>query len=192
MIGKALVRVSELSERIFHGLANPQLLGDRIQSIARVIGASSVTQAVIDRIHTDKALQAVISVPDEKFLSPEHFADLSRRFVVLRDLSPDASGTIDLAPKGEAEWKGLILETGERVRGKFKLELDSLLGESLGILDFVRGVKLSQARFVAHSGMGAKLERALIQFMLDLHTREHGYTEWWLPVLVNDRAMSAV
>lgn len=59
------------------------------------------------------------------------------------------------------------------------------LGESLDILDFERGAKLSGSRFVVYKGFGAKLERALINFMLDLHTNEHGYTELLTPILVN-------
>lgn len=59
------------------------------------------------------------------------------------------------------------------------------LGEKLGILDLQRATKISASGFVVLRGLGAKLERALIAFMLDLHTREHGYTELNVPVLVN-------
>ena len=51
------------------------------------------------------------------------------------------------------------------------------IGEGLGIMDFDRGTKLAQARFTVLRGAGARLERALLNFMLDLHTREHGYEE---------------
>jgi seryl-tRNA synthetase len=63
------------------------------------------------------------------------------------------------------------------------------LGEQLGILDFERAVKLTGARFVVYWDMGAKLERALANFMLDLHTREHGYTEVLPPYVVNSDSM---
>jgi seryl-tRNA synthetase len=59
------------------------------------------------------------------------------------------------------------------------------LGPALGILDFERGAKVAGARFTAYFGAGARLERALINFMLDLHTREHGYTEVLPPFIVN-------
>ena len=59
------------------------------------------------------------------------------------------------------------------------------LGEKLGILDFERGAKMSGARFVLYRGLGAGLERALSNFMLDLHTSEHGYTEMLPPFIVN-------
>ena len=63
------------------------------------------------------------------------------------------------------------------------------LGEQLGLIDFQRGVKLSGSRFFTMFGAGAKLERALISWMLDLHTREHGYTEAMLPLLVKRESM---
>jgi len=63
------------------------------------------------------------------------------------------------------------------------------LGERLGILDFERAAKISGSRFVVHYGQGARLERALANFMLDLHTREHGYTEVLPPYMVNSRSL---
>ena len=62
-------------------------------------------------------------------------------------------------------------------------------GEQLGILDFERATKLTGARFAVYWDLGAKLERALANFMLDLHTREHGYTEVLPPYLVNSDSM---
>jgi len=64
------------------------------------------------------------------------------------------------------------------------------IGEALGLLDFERAARMSQARFAVLIGLGARLERALINFMLDLHTREHGYTEVYPPLLVNAAAMT--
>src|SRR6266852_6051151 len=63
------------------------------------------------------------------------------------------------------------------------------LGEQLGVLDFERAAKLAGARFAVYWDLGAKLERALANFMLDLHTREHGYTEVLPPYLVNSDSM---
>ena len=63
------------------------------------------------------------------------------------------------------------------------------IGERLGILDFERAAKVSGSRFVVHIGAGARLERALASFMLDLHTREHGYTEVLPPFLVNSQSL---
>jgi seryl-tRNA synthetase len=63
------------------------------------------------------------------------------------------------------------------------------LGTMLGILDFERAAKISGSRFVILKGLGSRLNRALMQFMLDVHTEEHGYEEIWPPVLVKDSAM---
>jgi seryl-tRNA synthetase len=64
------------------------------------------------------------------------------------------------------------------------------LGEQLGILDLERAAKLSGARFAVYWDVGARLERALANFMLDLHTREHGYTEVLPPYMVNSQSMT--
>jgi len=63
------------------------------------------------------------------------------------------------------------------------------LGEQLGILDFERAAKITGARFAVYWDLGAKLERALANFMLDVHTREHGYTEVLTPFMVNSDSM---
>ena len=63
------------------------------------------------------------------------------------------------------------------------------IGEQLGVLDLERGAKLAGARFAVYWDLGAKLERALANFMLDLHTRQHGYTEVLPPYLVNSESM---
>jgi len=63
------------------------------------------------------------------------------------------------------------------------------LGPELGILDFERGVKLSGTRFYVLRGAGARLQRALIAWMLDVHTREHGYTEIYPPTIVKEQCM---
>ncbi|MBX6333120.1 MAG: serine--tRNA ligase [Gemmatimonadaceae bacterium] len=64
------------------------------------------------------------------------------------------------------------------------------VGAKLGILDLERGAKISGSGFVVLRGLGARLTRALMSFMLDLHTREHGYEEVWVPFLVNRRSMT--
>lgn len=65
------------------------------------------------------------------------------------------------------------------------------LGEALDILDFERAAKITGTRFVVDKGLGARLERSLIQFMMDLHAYEHGYTEVIPPYIVNEKSMYA-
>jgi len=66
------------------------------------------------------------------------------------------------------------------------------IGEGAGILDFAAAIKMAGARFVVYKGLGARLERALANFFLDLHTREHGYTEILPPFLVNTASLTGV
>lgn len=64
------------------------------------------------------------------------------------------------------------------------------IGEKLGIIDFQRGAKISGSGFIVFRSAGARLVRALISFMLDVHTRDHGYEETWVPVVVNRDSMT--
>lgn len=78
---------------------------------------------------------------------------------------------------------------GEAPKMAFAPKAHDDLGVALGILDFEAAAKISGARFVVYRGLGAALERALISFMLDLHTRKHGYTEILPPYLVKPHAL---
>jgi seryl-tRNA synthetase len=78
---------------------------------------------------------------------------------------------------------------GERPTFDFPPKPHWELGDALGILDFNRAAKISGSRFVVHFGQGAKLERALANFMLDLHAGEHGYTEVLPPYMVNSKSL---
>jgi seryl-tRNA synthetase len=83
-----------------------------------------------------------------------------------------------------------IRRWGEPRRFDFPARPHWEIGQALGLLDFERAARMAQARFAVLTGVGARLERALINFMLDLHTKEHGYTEVFPPLLVNAAAMT--
>ena len=83
----------------------------------------------------------------------------------------------------------LILSWGEPKKLSFKPKEHTEVGEELGILDMVRSSKITGSHFPLFKGLGARLERALINFMLDEHTQKHGYTEIWPPSLVNRVSM---
>jgi seryl-tRNA synthetase len=83
-----------------------------------------------------------------------------------------------------------IREWGERPVFDFELRPHYEIGEALGIMDFERASRVAGSRFAFLKGAGARLERALVQFMLDLHTGEHGYTEVYAPFLVNSSSMT--
>ena len=93
-------------------------------------------------------------------------------------------------PKGLSEEENIVVrQWGEPKSLDFPAKPHWDLAEELGIIDFQRGVKLSGSRFYTMSGYGAKLERATISWMLDLHSNEHGYTELMLPILVRREVM---
>lgn len=94
-------------------------------------------------------------------------------------------------PVGQSEEDNVEIRCwGEKPTFTFSPKAHWDIGEDLGILDFERAGKLSGARFALYFGAGARLERALINFMLDLHTGEHGYTETLPPFLVNRASMT--
>jgi seryl-tRNA synthetase len=93
-------------------------------------------------------------------------------------------------PIGETEADNKVArEWGTKPEFDFTPRTHYDLGESLGIMDFEHAARVSGSRFAFLLGDGARLERALVQFMLDVHTREHGYTEVWAPMLVNSASM---
>ena len=93
-------------------------------------------------------------------------------------------------PVGTSEDDNTEIKTwGEKSSYDFELKPHWEIAEQLDIVDFQRGVKVAGSNFVVFKGVGARLERALIQFMLDLHTTQHGYTEISPPFLANRPSM---
>jgi len=84
----------------------------------------------------------------------------------------------------------VVREVGQRPDFSFAPAAHWDLGETLGILDFARAAKITGTRFPLYTGAGARLERALINFMLDIHTTEHGYRECLPPFMVNSKSMT--
>ncbi len=96
----------------------------------------------------------------------------------------------ETTPVGLSEDNNIVLKTfGEPTKTDFELKAHWDICTEKGFVDFERGVKLAQSRFSLYRGLGAKLERAIINFFLDTHTGEHGYEEILPPVLVNSDAM---
>lgn len=97
----------------------------------------------------------------------------------------------ETTPIGTSENDNKIVSgCGEPTEAEFELKAHWDLVEEKGLVDFERGVKLAQSRFILYKGKGARLERAIINFFLDIHTQEHGYEEILPPVLVNSAAMT--
>ena len=138
--------------------------------------------------------------PDESIVA--EMRDVGRRISELEDLVRDLDARINDAmlalpnlpdasiPEGLDETGNVVLRHwGEPASLEFEAQPHWDLAESLGIIDFQRGVKLSGSRFYTLNGYGARLERAIISWMLDLHSGEHGYTEVALPILVRREIM---
>jgi len=97
----------------------------------------------------------------------------------------------DSVPVGAgAEDNAVVRVWGDRPEYPFTPKPHWEIGEALGIIDFKRGATLAGARFAVMSGAGARLERALINFMLDMQTREQGYREMLTPLMVNTKTMT--
>lgn len=95
-------------------------------------------------------------------------------------------------PIGIDETQNKVVRTYlEKPQFDFPVKSHFELGENLGILDFERASKITGSRFAIYKGLGARLERALIAFMMDLHSKEHGYEEVIPPYIVNRESMTA-
>jgi seryl-tRNA synthetase len=122
-----------------------------------------------------KALEAELKTTD---------AEIERLLLQIPNL-PDAS-----VPPGQTEDKNVeVRRWGAPREFGFAPKPHEEIGEALGLMDFERAARIAKARFVVLWGPLARLERALTDFMLDLHAREHGYTEVWVPHLVNAATM---
>jgi seryl-tRNA synthetase len=94
-------------------------------------------------------------------------------------------------PQGKGSEDNPVVRTwGEKPVFSFEPKQHFDLGENLNILDFARGAKITGARFTVYRGAAAQMERALVSFMLDLHTGQHGYTEVLTPFMVNAESMT--
>ena len=137
--------------------------------------ATARMREVSDRI---KALDAQIKVVDER---------LEALLLELPNV-PHASVPVGRTAEDNAE----IRRWGAPRKFAFEPKPHEEVGEALGILDFGRAAKIAKSRFVVMWREAALLSRALAQLMLDLHTKEHGFTEVWVPHLVNAETMTGV
>ena len=147
--------------------------------VARLKKEKQPADAVLEQT---KQLSEKVKAVGEKMAAVE--AKLREQLLQIPNL-PHAS-----VPLGKgAEENVEVRKRGEPKRFPFKPKAHWEIGEGLGILDFERATKISGTRFTVSKGLGAALERALIQFMLDLHVRERGYTEILPPFLVNAESL---
>ena len=146
--------------------------GEEIARLGREKKDASAPKAAMKGVATEiKELEARLVTLEE---------EVEKALVILPNL-PDASVPVGGDPEGNVE----VRRVGEPRTFDFVPKAHWDLGPELGILDFERAARVSGSRFAFYFGWGARLERALIQFMLDLHGRERGYTEVIPPYLVN-------
>lgn len=137
----------------------------------------------------DDAMREVQSISAELKSFSSSLDELNLKF---NDMHLSIPNILDSSvPKGKDDTDNIIIrEWGKKPEFDFEPKPHYDIGTDLGILDFERGVKLAGARFYVYKGLAASLERAIINFMLDLHTKEHGYTETFGPFIVNDESMT--
>ncbi|WP_058189784.1 serine--tRNA ligase [Terracidiphilus gabretensis] len=139
--------------------------------------------------------QDATALMDETRALKDKLDDLDKTATALDDelrlsLSRVPNLTRDEVPAGKSEADNVtVKEWGAKRSFDFEAKPHWELGEQLGILDQDRAAKLSGARFAVYFGPGARLERALAGFMLDLHTEKHGYTEVLPPFMVNSKSL---
>ncbi|RHX92195.1 serine--tRNA ligase [Leptospira stimsonii] len=127
----------------------------------------------------------------------EKIKDIEIKFEIeetaLNDLNLSLPNILDpKVPAGKSEHDNVVqYEIGTIPKFSFPPKPHFEIGEALKWINFEKGVKLSGARSYTYWKEGAKLERALMNFMLNVHTEEHGYTEVWVPAMVNDESMLA-
>ena len=142
-----------------------------------------------------KAGQDASAVMDETRLLKDNLEELDKAAAALDEqmrlsLASIPNLTRDEVPTGLSEADNVTVKTwGEKPVLNFEPKPHWEIGDALGILDLERAAKLSGARFAVYMGAGARLERALIGFMLDLHTTKHGYTEVLPPFMVNSKSL---
>jgi seryl-tRNA synthetase len=166
---RILGQVEELKHR--RNLASDEisrLKKEKQDASARIEEMREVSQEI-------KVLDQQLSTIEQQF----------RDFLLLIPNTPHAS-----VPAGKDEKDNPVVKTwGNPPALNFEPRPHWEIGESLGILDFERAARMTGARFALYWGMGAALERALITFMLDMHTQHHGYTEVLPPFMVNSTSL---
>lgn len=131
------------------------------------------------------AMKAIAQEVDRHTPSLKEIEDKMQALLLMIPNIPHSS-----VPVGGPEQNQIVKSWGPLPRLDFTPKTHIELAESLDIVDFKRGAKLSGSNFILYKKQGALLERALYNFMLDVHTHEHGYTEVFPPVLVNPASMT--
>ena len=155
-----------------------------LQKASKEIGAmKSRGEDTSDAIARTKSLGDAIAASEQKV------RELETRAQELELLLPNLPS--DTTPDGEGEQDNVVVsEFGEKQRFDFEPLPHWDLCEKNGMLDFPRGAKLAGSGFILYTGWGARLEWALLSYMLEMHTKRHGYREMFVPFVANRAAMT--
>ena len=138
--------------------------------------------------NADEAIQAMKKVSDEIKGLDDKIKNLESDILSIQSSIPNIPHTsVPVGP--DPGYNQIVREWGGKPEFDFEIQAHWDIGPKLGLLDFERGSRLSGSNFVAYTGIGAKLQRALINFMLDLHTETHDYKEAWVPTIVKREIM---
>jgi seryl-tRNA synthetase len=155
---------------------------------AKNVSAKKVGQAKSQGLDIAPLLAEVKDLGDKLGATEANFAEIQQQLHEIQWSVPNLLD--DTVPLGQSEADNQeIRRWGEPTKFTFPVKDHVALGEQKGLLDFEVAAKLSGARFALMYGELAKLQRALIQFMLDLHTQAHGYQEVYVPYLVNENSL---
>jgi seryl-tRNA synthetase len=176
-------RVLELDARRRVLLAEVETLKAERNTVSKEISQTKDTAARQAKIESMRAVGDKIAAIDREVAEVEE--ELKSVAAIIPNL-PDAR-----TPYGKDESENVVLRTvGQLTEFDFEPKIHWELGPALGILDFERGVKITGSRFYVLTGLGARLQRALIAYMLDLHSRQ-GYTEQYTPFMVKAATLYA-
>jgi len=157
----------------------------------RKASRNSITQEVARRKRAKEDAEELLSqsraLGDEIARLEGELAGLEKELELAMLELPNV--TLDEVPAGGEENNRHVRSWGEP-RDSAGLKPHWEIGTTLGLIDFERGAKISGSGFIVFRGKGARLVRSLMNFMLDLHTSEHGYEEAWVPVVVNRTSMT--
>ena len=201
-------RIREAPDEIRNGL---QARGDKADGLEKVLELDQNRRALLSEVETLKEKRNKVSKEigrlrkggEDTTLIQAETRTLGKKIgeldLEVRDVDAALGEVIlsipnmphaDVPPGVDESDSRFVRDCGEKKEFDFQPRTHVELGETLGILAFARSTRLSGAGFPLLMGAGARLQRALIQFMLDLHTKEHGYTEMAPPFLCNSKAMT--
>jgi seryl-tRNA synthetase len=184
-LAPASKRLIGLDEKRREAIAKAQALQERRNAVSKEVGEAKKAK---DEARAQKLMAEIATIKESVPKCEEEQREAEKAFD--EALAEIPNMPFDDVPEGKDTSANVERHrVGKTPKFDFKPKLHFEIGEGLGLMDFETAAKLSGARFVVLKGALARLERALSQLFLDMHTGEHGYTEVNPPILVRDEAM---